>query len=27
VLRLRPEWLRTAVGVVPPDVRVLVLPV
>jgi len=26
VLRLRPEWLRTAAGEVPPDVRVLVLP-
>jgi GNAT superfamily N-acetyltransferase len=27
VLRLRPEWLRTVDGEVPPDVRVLVLPV
>jgi GNAT superfamily N-acetyltransferase len=26
VLRLRPEWLRTTAGEVPPDVRVLVLP-
>ena len=26
VLRLRPEWLRTVDGEVPPDVRVLVLP-
>jgi len=26
VLRLRPEWLRTVAGEVPPDVRVLVLP-
>jgi GNAT superfamily N-acetyltransferase len=26
VLRLRPEWLRTTTGEVPPDVRVLVLP-
>jgi GNAT superfamily N-acetyltransferase len=27
VLRLRPDWLRDAAGDVPPDVRVLVLPV
>ena len=26
VLRLRPDWLRTVDGEVPPDVRVLVLP-
>ena len=26
VLRLRPDWLRTASGDVPPDVRLLVLP-
>jgi hypothetical protein len=26
VLRLRPEWLRTVAGEVPPDVWVLVLP-
>jgi GNAT superfamily N-acetyltransferase len=26
VLRLRPDWLRTTTGEVPPDVRVLVLP-